>query len=201
MSKRVYEQKKLDLLAHQAVTHPAYVIGSAFPVAGAHEITVYLYHALVEAAANTNPGRFILQGSPSDDRDWFDLAPFASSIGTPATEALTATEPAGEVELAVTSTTGFVARDSVYVENAQVDLGEWHVVEAILSTPNRVQLTEGLDGEQDSNSVLWGLADKWVATVSLRGVQRIRVVYDHRGATAANSHVKATGILVPSLIG
>ncbi len=50
-------------LAHQAVTHPATVVGSALDVSTKLAMTLALFHASVEAAANTNPGKFLVQVS------------------------------------------------------------------------------------------------------------------------------------------
>ena len=202
--REVWEQRDVDLLAHQAVAHPGYILGESVAVAGHHEVYVWLYHAMVEAVANTNPGRFLIQGSPSNTgRDWFTLQPFAAMTGTPATQALSATETPGSTVINVSgagSPTGFVARDELYIQNPAVELGEWHTIKCV-QTDTSITLVEGIDNTQGTSSTLWGTADKFVAAIPLRGVRRMRAVFDHAGASAASAHILAKAIFVPALVG
>src|SRR3990167_8626134 len=108
-------------LTHQAVTHPDTVKGSAQDVSAKTGLaTIICFHASVEAAANTNPGSFLIQvsGSASGDEDWATIATVQATVSTADTEAMTATEPSGETVLAVANTTAFVANDNLYIQDA-----------------------------------------------------------------------------------
>src|SRR3989304_9437971 len=85
------------MLALQNLTHPATVVGSAVDVSTKFGATIFLYHALVEAVANTNPGSFLVQVSPdaSGNSNWITAFEFQGDVASPATEAMTATEPIG----------------------------------------------------------------------------------------------------------
>jgi hypothetical protein len=69
-------------LVHQAVTHPATVVGSALDVSTKLGITLLLFHASVEATANTNPGKFLVQisGAASGNEDWVTIREFDATV-------------------------------------------------------------------------------------------------------------------------
>src|SRR5688572_28709348 len=97
----------IAVLAHSAITHPDTVKGSAQDVSAKTGMaTIICFHASVEATANTNPGLFLIQvsGSANGNEDWATIAEVAATVSTADTEAMTATEPAGETVLAVAST-------------------------------------------------------------------------------------------------
>lgn len=181
------------VLAHQAVTHPDTVKGSAQDVSTAFSATIVMYHALVEAAANTNAGSFHVQVSPSSsgNEDWATIAQFTANTVTPDTEAITATEPIGETELAVASTTGFVAGDLLYIQDAgTLADSEWARCQEI-STDSSITLVDGLTSAKDSSDVIWNDANVFTAQLDLVAVGRLRVIFQHEGSTGANVHVKA----------
>lgn len=182
------------VLAHQAVTHPDTVKGSAQDVSTKLAATIYCYHASVEAAANTNPGSFLIQTSPSasGDEDWVTQVKLDATISTADTEAMTATEPVGETVLAVASTTGFVAGDTLYIQDASVVAdGEWAKCQEIVTNVS-INLIDGLTTQKDSADFIWNDADAFPGVqLDLTAVGRLRVVFQHEGATGANVHVKA----------
>lgn len=189
------------ILAHQAVTHPDTVAGSAQDVSTALAATIIMFHALVEATANTNAGSFLVQvsGSDSGNEDWATVAQFTANSTTADTEAMTATEPAGETVLAVASTTGFVAGDLLYIQDAgTVADGEWARCQEIV-TDTSINLIDGLTNAKDSSDVIWNDANVFVAQLDLIAVTRVRVVFQHEGATGANVHVKALMITGDSI--
>lgn len=189
------------LLTHQAVTHPDTVKGSATDVSTKLGATVFLFHASVEAAANTNSGVFRIEGSAaaSGDEDWATLYTVAATVSTADTEAMTATEPVGETVLAVASTTGFVAGDILYIQDTgTVADSEWAVCQEIVSNTS-INLIDGLTNQKDSSDVIWNDADRWAIYVDLGAITRIRVVFQHEGATGANCHVKAIMVSLDSV--
>ena len=188
-------------LAHQAVTHPATVVGSALDVSTKLAMTLALFHASVEAAANTNPGKFLVQvsGAASGNEDWATIAEFDATISTADTEAMTATEPIGETALAVAATAGFAANDILYIQDAGVVAdGEWGRCREIV-TDTTIDLVDGLTNAKDSSDVIWNDADIWTCQLDLTAVGRVRVVFQSEGAAGANCHIKADAIYGDSI--
>lgn len=186
----------IAILAHQAVSHPATVVGSAQDVSTKLGATIMLFHASVEAVANTNPGKFLVQvsGSATGNEDWSTLCEFDTTISTADTEGMTATEPIGEKALAVASTTGFVANDVLYVQDTGVVAdGEWARCREIV-TNTTINLVDGLTNAKDASDVIWNDADIFVCQIDLTAVTRLRAVFQHEGSTGVNCHVK--GLMV-----
>ena len=180
------------LLAHQAVSHPATVVGSALSVTGSKRLRVDLFHAFNEAAANTNPGVFIVETTQdSSGNEWFEALRFKVFSGTPASEVLTATEPAGETTIAVASTTGFAADDVVYFRDATLADSEWARVQEIV-TNTSIILVDGLVNEHAlTTTTIFGSAQRLTADIDVAGAERLRALYLHEGSTGANVHIKA----------
>lgn len=179
-------------LAHQAVTHPNTVVGSALDVSTKLAASIILFHASVEAAANTNPGKFLVQisGAASGNEDWGTVAEFDATISTADTEAMTVTESASETALAVAATAGFAANDKLYIQDASVVAdGEWARCREIV-TDTTIDLVDGLTNAKDSSDVIWNDADIFTCQLDLTAVGRVRVVFQHEGAAGANCHVK-----------
>jgi len=186
----------IAILAHQSVTHPATVVGSAQDVTTKLAATIMLFHASVEAAANTNPGKFLVQvsGSASGNEDWVTVAEFDATISTADTEAMIAIEPAAETVLAVAATAGFVANDILYIQDTTTPAdSEWARCQEI-DTDTSINLVDGLTNEKDYADVIWNDADIFVATLDLTAIGRVRVVFQHEGAAGVNCHVK--GLMV-----
>jgi hypothetical protein len=189
-----------SLLTHQAVTHPDTVKGSATDVSTKMGATVFLFHASVEAAANTNSGIFRIEGSASGsgDEDWVPLYQVAATVSTADTEAMTATEPSGETVLACASTTGFVAGDVLYIQDTgTLADSEWARCQEIVSNTS-INLVDGLTTGKDSSDVIWNDADTWAIYIDLSAITRVRVVFQHEGATGANCHVMAMMVSLDS---
>lgn len=181
-----------DVLTHQAITHPDTVKGSAQDVSTKLAATIICFHSSVEATANTNSGSFLVQisGASSGDEDWATVAQFQATVSTADTEAMTATEPVGETVLACASTTGFVAGDYLYIQNSTVGNSEWARCQEIVANTS-INLIDGLTNEQTNTSVIWNDCDIFTCQLDLTAISRVRVVFQHEGATGANCHVKA----------
>jgi hypothetical protein len=153
-----------------------------------------MYAGFIQAAANTNPGSFIVQvsGASSGDEDWVDVATFTlSETGTPADEGMTATEASGETVLAVTLTAGFAALDDIYILDASVlAASEWAKIEQIV-TDTTIDITDGLTTGKDSADTIFGSAERFSVYLDLTAVGRLRVIFMHEGGTGADMHVKA----------
>jgi len=180
------------LLSHQAVTHPDTIVGDAQDVSTKFKVRIYCYHASVEAAANTNPGLFLIMTSPvaSGDEDWAIEVRFDAMVSTADTEAMTATEPSGEKILAVASTTGFVAGDNLYIQDAgTLTDSEWARCQEIVSNTS-INLIFGLTNGKDSSDVIWNDAEIFTADLDVADAMRLRAVFQHEGAAGANVHIK-----------
>ena len=191
----------IAIVAHQAVTHPATVAGSAQDVSTKLAATIILFHASVEAAANTNPGIFLVQvsGSATGDEDWSTVYQFDATISTASTEAMTATEAIGETVLAVASTTGFLAKDILYIQDTgTLANSEWGRCQEIV-TDTSIDLIDGLTNAKDSSDVIWNDSDIFTCQLDLTSVTRVRVVFQHEGATGANCHIKGLMITGDSI--
>lgn len=191
----------ISLLSHQAITHPDTVKGNSTDVSTKLAATVACYHASVEATANTNPGSFYIQvsGTDSGDEDWFSVAAFTAQATTADTENMTASEPQGETVLAVASTTGFVAGDLLYIQDTgTLADSEWGRCKEIVANTS-IDLIDGLTNAKDSSDVIWNDAEIFVAQIDLTAIKRLRVVFQHEGATGANVHVKALMITGDSI--
>lgn len=184
----------IEILTHAAVTHPGTVYGADQEVTTALGATIFMYAGFIEAAANTNPGSFIVQVSAasSGDEDWWDAGKFTiGETGTPADEALTATEASGETVLAVAATAGFAALDDIYILDAGVlAASEWAKIEQIV-TNTSVDITDGLTTGKDSSDTIFGSAERFSMYLDLTAIGRLRVIFMHEGAAGANMHVKA----------
>lgn len=189
----------VEVLAHQAATHPVTIVGSAIDCRTKRAAVVFLYHGYVEATADTNPGAFLVQvrpdaGDGSVLEHWITVAEFTAKGTTPDTEAMTATEPAGETVLACASTTGFAVRDLLYIQDTgTLADSEWAECKTFVANTS-VNLIDGLTTQKDSSDVIWNDAAKFVCGLDLNGVESFRVVWTHEGATGANGHVKALAI-------
>lgn len=185
-----------NVLTHQAAVHPTTIVGSAIDCRTKRQAILFLFHGYVEAAADTNPGRFLVQvrpdsGEGSENEHWITIAELYAAGTTPDTEAMTATEPVGETTLAVASTSGFAVGDELYIQDTgTLDASEWATLKTFVNNTN-IQLIDGLKTQKDSSDVIWNDARKWVIPLDLNGIESFRVVWTHEGATGANGHVKA----------
>ena len=183
----------VTVLTHQAITHPDTVKGTAQDVSTKLAASIYCYHASIEVTANTNGGLFLIQTSPqaSGDEAWATEAIFQAQATTTDTEAMTATEPAGETVLACASTTGFAAGDILYIQDTgTLADSEWARCQEFVSNTS-VNLIDGLTTQKDNADVIWNDAEIFVYRLDLTAVARVRVVFQHEGAVGANCHVMA----------
>jgi len=181
-----------DAIDHQHVTHPQSVYGSSItPTAGAMWAIIHIHHGFIEATANTNPGSFYVETNlGTTNESWMTVQPFTTTDAAPVIENLTATEPIGEAVMTVASTTGFVANDYIYVEDAGTAAdSEWHQVDRLDTVGTDITLTQGLVAAKDTSDNLYTEAEHFSMLLDLSGVVRWRVNYKHEGATGANTAI------------
>jgi len=177
------------------------VVGSALDVSTKLGLTLALFHGSVEAVANTNPGKFLVQisGAASGNEDWVTVYTFDATISTADTEAMTATEPIGETALAVAATAGFAANDILYIQDTgTLANSEWGRCREIV-TDTTINLVDGLTNAKDSSDIIKNDADMFTCQLDLTAVARARVVFQHEGTAGANCHIKAMAIYGDSI--
>ena len=180
------------VLDHQAVVHPNTVKGEDVDVSTLDSAKIVCFHAPVEAAPNTNPGKFIIQvsGITVGDDDWATIDEHVVAAITPATEVFTAVG-AGQTELLVASTAGFASGDGLYIQDiSDVEGCEWELCRKIV-TDVSIDLIDGLSRAKETNDIAWNGAELFITEIDLHNVIRVRVVFQHEGAVGANAHVRA----------
>lgn len=193
----------VSVLAHQAAVHPTTIVGSAIDARTKRAALLFLYHGYVEATADTNPGKFLVQvrpdaGDGTATEHWITAVELAAKGTTPDTEAMTATEPVGETVMAVASTAGFVVEDLLYIQDTgTLADSEWAKLRSLV-TNTSLTLIDGLTNQKDSADVIWNDASTFIVPLNLNGCESFRVVWIHEGATGANGHVKALAITYDS---
>ena len=182
-------QAESVLLAHAALTHPgSKVSDAAISVTGDIGAMVYLNHANVEVTANATGVSYLveLNAESSNDEHWHTVDEIVTDTVAAVTEALTATEPVGEVVLAVASTTGISIDDQIYIINTTLASSEWARVDDVV-TDTSVTILYGLTTEQTAAaSDIWTQAERHTSYVNLTGVNRLRGSVVHRAATGSN---------------
>lgn len=182
------------VLAHTAITHPNYVIGSAQDVSTKLAATLHLFHSSVEATANTNPGSFYVQvsGKTSGDDSWTTAAQFTASVVTDNTEAVTGTEAAGATVIECASTTGYTAALGIYFKNGTLANSEWGTIGSVV-TNTSVTMIDAITNAQ-TGATMHNNSDVFICQLDLTAVVRLRVIFVHVGAVGADCDVK--GLLV-----
>ncbi len=182
----------IELIEHQAVTHQGTVVGTAQNVSTISSITISLFHASIEDAANTNSGKFLVQISMSEsgNADWGTIYEFYATISTADFEAMTAIEPIGETVLAVALTAGFAALDKLYIQDTgTLKNSEWALCQEIL-TDASINLIDGLTNAKDTSDIIRNDADIWTFVLDVSSIKRIRTLFVHEGSVGADCHIK-----------
>lgn len=194
------------VLAHQAATHPTTIVGSWIDCRTKRAAVLSLYHAYVEATADTNPGKFLVQTRPdagdgSATRNTITVNEFPARGTTPDSEAMTATEPVTETVMAVAATAGFTLADGdsdLYIQDTTtLTDSEWAKLKTFALNTS-LSLIDGLTVQKDSADVIYNDASRWVMKLDLSAVESFRVVWTHEGTTGANGHVMALAITYDS---
>lgn len=203
VTRKPVKTANIEILAHQAAVHPITIISDPIDCSDIISALIFLYHGYVEATADTNYGKFIVQvrpdeGNSAENENWVDVKEFTAKGVTPASEQLTATEPIGEKILAVASTTGFTVGDDLYIQDVGTLLdSEWGKLKTLVTNTN-LQLIDGLKTQKDSSDIVFNGASMFCYPLNLEYVKSFRVIWTHEGATGANGHIKALASLYDS---
>lgn len=194
-------QSKLTIISHQSMPHPGTLEGTPAAVATFLSGQIIVKIANTETTANATGVMVEIMGSldASGDDAWFTLGQFDGSTIAAETEAMTATEPVAETVLACASTTNFVVRDNIYVQDASVVVdGEWHKIVKV-NTNASVVIAYGLTNQKDSSDFLWTEADIFTFYVNCEGLARVNVLVIHEAATGSNLHVLVEGLFATDI--
>ena len=190
------------VLAHQAAAHPITIVGSSIAALTKRSVTIFMYHGYIEAAADTNPGKFKVQirpdaGDGSVNEHWITVAEFLAKGTTPDSEVMTAIEGVGVKVLAVAATAGFVAEDELYIRDIDTTAdSEWAECQEIV-TNTSIDILDGLTAEKSTagnGCIIFNDASRFMGVLDLNGNETYRVIWSHEGGTGADGHVKALAI-------
>jgi hypothetical protein len=185
-----------------AITHPGYISGAELDVATKISISIDMFLGRVEATADTDPGTFyILKNlNESGDDGWTEIYSFTPIADTAETETLNATANSGQKVITVDSTTGFSVGDKVYIQDTgAIANSEYHIIDSI-DTNVSITLRENLRVTKNDDDVIWNAAD-WLSAsnIDLSAIKRIKAIYNHRGAPAANVEIKVVATVCNSI--
>jgi len=155
----------------------------------------------IETTANATGVAVIIQGSfeAAGDDAWFDLVEFAGPLIAAETEAMTATEPVGEMVIACASTTNLLVGAWIYIQDATVVAdGEWCRITKV-TTNSSITIAYGLAVQKDSADIIWSQASIFMAHIDCAGLKRVNVLVVHEAATGSDLHVLAEGVFATAL--
>ena len=167
-------------------------LGTALDVRTAYQCTLNIKAALTEAVASTGTPEIIIQvsgeGTPAKD-DWTTYMRLVGPAGTPVTDTLNATEPAGETVLAVVDpATSNVDNDPKFKFLLHTTVANSEVVYQISNTADAgdtITILDGLANEQDTNTQIWDIdsatveaVGQWTVTIDCMSLAWIRVIYN-----------------------
>ena len=167
-------------------------LGTALDVSTAYQCTLYIKAALTEAVASTGTPQIIIQttgeGTPAKD-DWTTYTTMIGPAGTPVTDTLNATEPAGETVLAVVDpTTSGVDNDPKFKFLLHTTVANSEIVYQIACSADAgdtITILDGLTNEQDTNTQIWDFDSATVEavmqetlTIDCRSLAWIRLIYN-----------------------
>lgn len=184
-----------DAITHQEVTHPATVLGGDIAVAADDAVSFVLRWSSIEAAANTNAGSFLIQGSDktSGDENWAIITEISTPTGTATKADLdSGGEAGGQTVIGVSTTTGMAAGEWIYIEDTTTAVNsEWCLVVSIV-TDDTVEVVDGIANAKDNADDSWSDAQVVVVNVDVHSLQYVRVIYQAEGATGADTAVWVT---------
>ena len=190
-----YTQVQATVLTQQALALAASVAGTPVNVAGYLAGIVYIYKGKTATTADLTAGLdyIALQVSPdASGNNWYDYTKFIPSGTAALTEALTATEPVGETVLATSTTAAFVLGSYVFCTDATDEAlnSEWLVPIAVAANVSHTY-RDGLLFAKAADDDVYDQAERWAVGIDFAGVQRIRLVAQHLGATGSGWVIKA----------
>lgn len=189
----------IDIIPKAPHAHPTTLAGTPQSAAGKLGVQLSVFHGFIEAAANTNAGKFLIQTTPDSAGNfgWVTTKELRTFSGTPDEIVLTDGEPGGETVIAVGSTTGFEAGQVCVVEGP-FNAYEWVLLQEI-SAGTSVTVVDPLSFGHGNGDSIWNEAQVWSYFLDLKGVERYRVIYFHEGATGADVVIWVRGVEISAI--
>lgn len=179
------------LLAHTQQATAVVTIGSAVDVATKLAATCFIKMGRSVTTALTNEVNFRIEASAksSGNDEWFPIIQWTSSRGKTATSASTVNDAsynAGDTTFTITSATGIVAGDYVYLrETGTPANSEWVRVSAVSGT---TITTEEATTRNHTNGIATNdLAESWNFQVDCSAIGRLRLVVDTASAASGQT--------------
>ena len=185
-----------SLLAHQEITHPANVVGSAVDCSTWLAVQIVAWLANIETTANLTSVNIIIQGSiETSGNDWFDIMRFSGSTTAAVDDVFGENEAIGETVIALASTTGYTVGRLVYIKDAtSIATSEWGEVVKIV-TNTSITLMDGLIvAKVATDDIVYSQAERFSVCVDCSGLKRIRACVLHQSATGSTIRVKCDGV-------
>lgn len=173
-----------SLLTLQTVASGAVVLGAATDVSAILSGTVGIHMGRTIATALSNAPRFRIEGSLKSTLDgfWFSLAEFYSAnfaSASTTTATLTTGTTAGATTLPMTTTTGIVIGDKVYIREAGAETNSEFGRVKLVTASTSIDIEDGtLFNHTITTTKVWSQAEFFLAQLDLSAIGRIRVVAD-----------------------
>lgn len=170
------------LLSLQTVTSGDVVSSSVLDVSTKLSANVMIRFGRKAATALTVGTRIRIEVSAkaSGDEDWFPLSSFLSNIALVGDEAVSGTCNAGQAVIAMSSTTGFLVGDLVFIVNSTFGNSEFGRIKSV-STNTSITLEKNLANAQTGATVYAGAQFFVAPSLDLSGVTRLKAVVANSG--------------------
>lgn len=166
------------LVSLQSIASNSKVIGTPLSVANNLAATVMIHFGRRSASALTAPVNIRIEASAksSGDEHWYPLVIFQSTAAAVTSQAVNGTCASAQAVVPMTSTTGQVLSDIVYIDNGTVGNSCWGRI-CVITSNTSITLEDNLINAQTSSTVYNG-AQIFMSNLDLTAVQRIRAVVD-----------------------
>lgn len=182
-----------SLISLQTLASAAVILGSPVDVSTKIGATVFIHHGRTIATALTNGVKYRIEASAKSSLDgyWFSLAEFISNVTVSTTTAtLTTGTTAGTTTLPMTTTTGIVIGDKVYIREAGGETNSEFGRVKLVTASTSIDIEDGtLFNHTITTTKVWSQAEFFVAQLDLTSIGRIRVVADAAYALSGQTTV------------
>jgi len=168
-------------------------VGAPFDVSTLFEATVLVQFGRRVVTAAVATCNLRLEGSTSAYNtisNWFPITTFSTGFAVTTSQPVTTSSASGQSVVTMTTTTGMVVGDIVYIDNTTIGNSEWGRIKTVTAATS-ITLEDNLLNTQAATSVVYRAAELFGINVNLASVKQIRLVVDGSGFTMAHA-VQAT---------
>lgn len=179
------------LLAHTQQATAAITIGSAVDVSTKMGATAFIKMGRAATTALTNEVNFRIEASAksSGNDEWVPIIQWTSSNGKTATSASTVNDAsfnAADSSFTITSATGIVAGDHMYLrETGTPGNSEWVRIQGVSGTT--ITLEEPCTRAHTNGIATNDLAESWAFQIDCQAIGRLRLVVDTASAASGQT--------------